>query len=59
MEQAESATRWHRRDTGLLDEVHQRRRCASYAERSSTCATFEHVHAEHALVVLDRALRDR
>ena len=40
---------------GLLDQVHERR-CASYAERSPTGATFEHLHAEHALVVLDRAL---
>ncbi len=57
VEQAESATRWHRRNTVLLDEVRQRPRCTSYAERSSTCSAFEHVHAEHALVVLDRALQ--
>ena len=55
MVQAEPATPRHRRDTALLDEVHERR-CASYAERSPTGTAFEHVHAEHALVVLDRAL---
>ena len=55
--QAESAAPWHRRNTVLLDEVRQRPRCTSYAERSSTCIAFEHVHAEHALVVLDRALQ--
>ena len=53
--QAEPATPRHRGDTGLLDKVHERR-CASYAERSPNGATVEHIHAEHALVVLDRAL---
>ncbi len=55
MVQAEPATPRHRGDTGLLDKVHERR-CASYAERSPAGATFEHLHAEHALVVLNRAL---
>src|SRR5688572_17843481 len=54
--QAEPAAPRHRRDTRLLDKVRERR-CAFDAERSSTCATFEHVHTEHALVVLDRALQ--
>ena len=56
VEQAEPATPWHRRNTALLDEVRQRP-CTSYAERRSTYTPVEHVHAEHALVVLDRALQ--
>ena len=57
MKHAEPATPRHRRDTGR-DQVHQRR-CASYAERSPTGATFEHLHAEHALEVLRPSARDR
>ena len=56
--QAEPATPRHRGNTGLLDKVHERR-CASYAERSPTGATFEHLHAEHALVGTRPSARDR